>query len=87
MILWFCDFPIWETADTLAALKEARAKGAKVFGITNVVGSTIARETDGGVYIHAGSEICGFNKGIYFTSNCSCSFSDTFRSHEAYVTK
>jgi glucosamine--fructose-6-phosphate aminotransferase (isomerizing) len=46
-----------ETADTLAALKEARAKGAKVFGITNVVGSTIARETDGGVYIHAGSEI------------------------------
>lgn len=46
-----------ETADTLAALKEAKAKGAKVFGITNVVGSTIARETDGGVYIHAGSEI------------------------------
>lgn len=46
-----------ETADTLAALKEARAKGAKVFGITNVVGSAIARETDGGVYIHAGSEI------------------------------
>ncbi|HPM03968.1 MAG TPA: glutamine--fructose-6-phosphate transaminase (isomerizing), partial [Candidatus Cloacimonadota bacterium] len=45
-----------ETADTLAALKEAKAKGAKVFGITNVVGSTIARETDGGVYIHAGSE-------------------------------
>nr|HPK41375.1 glutamine--fructose-6-phosphate transaminase (isomerizing) [Candidatus Cloacimonadota bacterium] len=46
-----------ETADTLAALKEARAKGAKVFGITNVVGSAIARETDGGVYIHAGSEV------------------------------
>lgn len=46
-----------ETADTLAALREAKAKGAKVFGITNVVGSTIARESDGGVYIHAGSEI------------------------------
>ncbi len=46
-----------ETADTLAALKEAKAKGAKVFGITNVVGSTIARESDGGVYTHAGSEI------------------------------
>ena len=46
-----------ETADTLAALKEAKAKGALVFGITNAVGSTIARETNGGVYIHAGTEI------------------------------
>ncbi|MDZ4182252.1 MAG: glutamine--fructose-6-phosphate transaminase (isomerizing), partial [Candidatus Cloacimonadaceae bacterium] len=46
-----------ETADTLAALREARAKGARVLGITNVVGSTIARESDGGTYIHAGSEI------------------------------
>ncbi|MFB3844384.1 MAG: glutamine--fructose-6-phosphate transaminase (isomerizing) [Candidatus Cloacimonadaceae bacterium] len=46
-----------ETADTLAALREAKAKGALVMGITNVVGSTIARETDGGTYIHAGSEI------------------------------
>lgn len=46
-----------ETADTLAAMREARRKGAKVYGITNVVGSTIARETDGGVYIHAGPEI------------------------------
>ncbi len=46
-----------ETADTLAALREAKARGVKVLGITNVVGSTIARETDGGVYIHAGPEI------------------------------
>lgn len=46
-----------ETADTLAALREAKAKGATVFGITNVVGSTIARESDGGSYIHAGTEI------------------------------
>jgi glucosamine--fructose-6-phosphate aminotransferase (isomerizing) len=46
-----------ETADTLAALKEAKAKGAPVIGIVNVVGSTIARETDAGVYIHAGPEI------------------------------
>ncbi|MBD3169036.1 MAG: glutamine--fructose-6-phosphate transaminase (isomerizing) [candidate division Zixibacteria bacterium] len=46
-----------ETADTLAALREARRKGATVLGICNVVGSTIARETDGGVYIHAGPEI------------------------------
>ncbi|MDY6916050.1 MAG: glutamine--fructose-6-phosphate transaminase (isomerizing), partial [Candidatus Cloacimonadota bacterium] len=46
-----------ETADTLAALREAQARGAKVLGLTNVVGSTIARESDGGVYIHAGAEI------------------------------
>ena len=46
-----------ETADTLAALREAKARGARVLGITNVVGSTIARESDGGVYIHAGAEI------------------------------
>jgi glucosamine--fructose-6-phosphate aminotransferase (isomerizing) len=46
-----------ETADTLAAMKEAKAKGALVFGITNVVGSTIARESNAGVYIHAGAEI------------------------------
>lgn len=46
-----------ETADTLAAIREARRKGSKVFGICNVVGSTIARETDAGVYLHAGPEI------------------------------
>lgn len=46
-----------ETADTLAALREAKRKGAKVLGICNVVGSTIARETDAGVYLHAGPEI------------------------------
>ncbi|MEA2095459.1 MAG: glutamine--fructose-6-phosphate transaminase (isomerizing) [Candidatus Cloacimonadota bacterium] len=46
-----------ETADTLAGLREAQAKGARVLGITNTIGSTIARESDGGVYIHAGAEI------------------------------
>jgi glucosamine--fructose-6-phosphate aminotransferase (isomerizing) len=46
-----------ETADTLAALREAKRKGAKVLGVCNVVGSTIARETDAGVYLHAGPEI------------------------------
>jgi glutamine---fructose-6-phosphate transaminase (isomerizing) len=46
-----------ETADTLAAVREAKLRGAKVFGIVNVVGSSIARETHGGVYIHAGPEI------------------------------
>ncbi|MCH8928771.1 MAG: glutamine--fructose-6-phosphate transaminase (isomerizing) [Candidatus Marinimicrobia bacterium] len=46
-----------ETADTLAAVKMAKKKGATVLGICNVVSSSIARETDGGVYIHAGPEI------------------------------
>jgi glucosamine--fructose-6-phosphate aminotransferase (isomerizing) len=46
-----------ETADTLAALREAKKRGALVLGVCNVVGSTIARETDAGVYIHAGPEI------------------------------
>jgi glucosamine--fructose-6-phosphate aminotransferase (isomerizing) len=46
-----------ETADTLAALREAKRKGAFVRGVVNVVGSTIARETDGGTYIHAGPEL------------------------------
>lgn len=46
-----------ETADTLAALREAKSKGATVLGICNVVGSSIARESDAGVYIHAGPEI------------------------------
>jgi glucosamine--fructose-6-phosphate aminotransferase (isomerizing) len=46
-----------ETADTLAALREAKAQGATVLGICNVVGSSIARESDGGVYVHAGPEI------------------------------
>lgn len=46
-----------ETADTLAALREARDKGAIALGIVNVVGSTIARETDAGVYLHVGPEI------------------------------
>lgn len=46
-----------ETADTLAALREARDKGALAIGAVNVVGSTIARETDAGVYLHVGPEI------------------------------
>ncbi|GAB5466548.1 MAG: glutamine--fructose-6-phosphate transaminase (isomerizing) [Candidatus Kapaibacteriales bacterium] len=46
-----------ETLDTLAAIKEARQKGATVLGLVNVVGSTIARETEAGIYIHAGPEI------------------------------
>lgn len=46
-----------ETADTLAALRQAKENGALVIGVVNVVGSSIARETDAGVYIHAGPEI------------------------------
>jgi len=46
-----------ETIDTLAALREAKRKGIKSLGIVNNVASTIARETDGGIYIHAGPEI------------------------------
>ena len=46
-----------ETIDTLAAIRECRRKGHKTLGIVNVVGSTIAREVDGGTYMHAGPEI------------------------------
>ena len=46
-----------ETADTLAALREARRRGCRTMGIVNVVGSSIAAETDFGVYLHAGPEI------------------------------
>jgi glucosamine--fructose-6-phosphate aminotransferase (isomerizing) len=46
-----------ETADTLAAMREAKHRGARTYGVVNVVGSTIARGTDGGIYVHAGPEI------------------------------
>ena len=56
-----------ETADTLAALNEAKSKGAKTLGIINVVGSTIAREVDSGIYLHAGPEI-----GVASTKAFTC---------------
>jgi glucosamine--fructose-6-phosphate aminotransferase (isomerizing) len=56
-----------ETADTLAAAREGIRRGATVLGIVNVVGSTIARETHGGVYIHAGPEI-----GVASTKAFTC---------------
>ncbi|MBO4855163.1 glutamine--fructose-6-phosphate transaminase (isomerizing) [Candidatus Saccharibacteria bacterium] len=46
-----------ETADTLACLREIKKRGVKTLGIVNVIGSTIAREVDGGTYVHAGPEI------------------------------
>jgi len=56
-----------ETADTLAALQLAKKAGARTLGIVNVVGSTIARESNGGIYIHAGPEI-----GVASTKAFSC---------------
>ncbi len=56
-----------ETADTLAALKEAKKKKAKILGIVNVVGSTISREVDSGIYLHAGPEI-----GVASTKAFTC---------------
>lgn len=56
-----------ETADTIAALKEAKNKGAKTIGIVNVVGSTLAREVDSGIFIHAGPEI-----GVASTKAFNC---------------
>jgi glucosamine--fructose-6-phosphate aminotransferase (isomerizing) len=59
-----------ETADTLAALREAKERGALALGVVNVVGSTIARETDGGIYLHAGPEI-GVASTKAFTCQCA----------------
>src|SRR5205085_7660823 len=59
-----------ETADTLAALREAKEKGALALGVVNVVGSTVARETDAGVYLHAGPEI-GVASTKAFTCQCA----------------
>ena len=59
-----------ETIDTLAAMREAKRKGATTLGIVNVVGSTIAREADGGVYLHAGPEI-GVASTKAFTSQAT----------------
>ena len=60
-----------ETIDTLAALRESKRKGHRTLGICNNVGSTIARESDGGVYMHAGPEI-GVAATKSFTSQVVC---------------
>jgi glucosamine--fructose-6-phosphate aminotransferase (isomerizing) len=59
-----------ETADTLAALREMKRKGHPALAINNVVGSTIAQEADGGIYLHAGPEI-GVASTKAFTSQCT----------------
>ncbi|UCF83790.1 MAG: glutamine--fructose-6-phosphate transaminase (isomerizing) [Desulfobacteraceae bacterium] len=56
-----------ETADTLAAIREAKRKGARLLGVVNVVGSSISRETEAGIYNHAGPEI-GVASTKIFTS-------------------
>jgi glutamine---fructose-6-phosphate transaminase (isomerizing) len=56
-----------ETADTLAAMREAKHRGAFTYGIVNVVGSTIPRESDAGIYVHAGPEI-----GVASTKAFTC---------------
>ncbi len=55
--LWFVVSQSGETADSLFAMREIQRKGATVLGICNVVGSTIARESEGGIYVHSGPEI------------------------------
>jgi len=59
-----------ETADTLAALREMKRKGHPTLAICNVVGSTIAQEADGGIYLHAGPEV-GVASTKAFTSQCT----------------
>src|SRR5882762_8104255 len=59
-----------ETADTLAALRESKRMGHATLAICNAVGSSIAREADGGVYLHAGAEI-GVASTKAFTSQCA----------------
>ena len=56
-----------ETADTLEAIREAKRKGATTIGIVNVVGSTIARETDAGIYNHAGPEMSVMSTKAYIS--------------------
>ena len=59
-----------ETADTLVAIEKAKEQGAIIFGVVNVVGSSIARISDGGAYTHAGPEI-GVASTKAFTSQLS----------------
>lgn len=68
--LFFAISQSGETADTIAALREAKEKGVPTLGIVNVIGSTIARDTDAGIYQHAGPEI-GVASTKAFTSQIS----------------
>ena len=84
--LYFVVSQSGETADTLYAMRELQRKGAKVLGICNVVGSTIARETDGGVYIHSVPRDCScINKSIYFAAYSSLYIYPDDGKNERYV--
>ncbi len=65
----FCLTQSGETIDTLAAMREVQRKGLPVMAICNVVGSTIARESDGGIYLHAGPEV-GVASTKAYSSQC-----------------
>src|SRR4051812_41629994 len=68
-----CSTGSYETADTLAAQREARQKGAKTLAICNVVGSMLTREADGTIYTHAGPEI-----GVASTKAFTCQLTALF---------
>lgn len=61
-----------ETADTLAAVRELQKRGVPMLGVVNVVGSTIAREVDGGIYLHAGPEISVASTKAFTTQVLAC---------------
>ena len=84
--LYFVVSQSGETADTLYAMRELQRKGATVLGICNVVGSTIPRESDGGVYIHSGPEIAVASTKA-FTSQLTAMylFSPDYGQDERYV--
>ena len=68
-----------ETADTIAALKLSKQKGAKTLAISNVIGSSITREADYSIYTHAGPEIAvASTQSIYITSCTSCNAYNLF---------
>ncbi len=67
-VLYFVISQSGETIDSYTAMKEIQTKGGRVLGICNVVGSTIPRESDGGVYVHAGPEISVASTKFYTSS-------------------
>lgn len=75
-----------ETADSLAAIKLAKENGAFVFGVCNVVGSSISRETHAGAYTHAGPNWCGINQSVYHSNYgidyVGLAFGQSQRNHE-----
>jgi glucosamine--fructose-6-phosphate aminotransferase (isomerizing) len=69
-----------ETADTLACLMELKRRGVRCLGVVNAVGSTIAREVDGGVYVHVGAEISVASTKAFTSQTVAISTPGTFMS-------